>query len=281
MRGKRARDLLVALGALLAMGAIGVIDYLTGHEISLSVFYLLPIGFVAWRATLPLSIAAAFLSAGLWYGADMMGHEYSHPLVGVWNALVRLSIFLFAAVTLHRMRRLLDLERTLARTDGQTGVFNARAFTEILETELLRSERTNRPFSLVFLDLDNFKALNDRFGHGAGDDVLRMVGNTLKGCVRGNDVVGRLGGDEFAILITEADETQARTALERVHRALRRTLEETPWSSEIRVTASLGAIMHHGNAKVSSAALLEEADALMYRAKRLGRDQLVLGPGSW
>lgn len=281
MKGSWTRELPVASAALLAMGAIGAVDYLTGHEISFSVFYLLPIGFVAWRSTFPLCIAAAFLSAGLWYGADVMGHEYSHTLIGVWNGVVRLSIFLFAAVTLHRMRRLLDLERTLARTDGQTGVYNARAFTESLETELLRSERTHRPFSLVFLDLDHFKALNDRFGHAAGDDVLRMVGNTLKKCVRGNDVVGRLGGDEFAILLTEADEGQARTALDRVHRTLRKTLMETPWSAEIRVTASLGAVMHRGDAKASSADLLQEADALMYRAKQLGRDQLVLGRGNW
>jgi len=281
MLGGRTGNFGLACAALVVMCAIGAVDYATGHEISLSVFYLLPIGLLAWRSTFPLALAAAVLSAGLWFGADFSTHEYSHPAVGVWNALVRLTIFLFGAVTLHRMRLLLERERELARTDSQTGVYNARAFREALETEIMRSERTHRPFSLVFLDLDHFKAVNDRFGHRAGDEVLRVVGGLLLKCVRGNDVVGRLGGDEFAILLTEADEQQARSALTRVQGALRKALDEVRWSSEIRVTASLGAVMHHGEAKRSSDELLHEADALMYRAKQLGRDQLVLGRGEW
>jgi len=140
----------------------------------------------------------------------------------------------------------------------------------------LRSKRTDRPFSLVFLDLDQFKTLNDRFGHVAGDEVLREVGHLLARCVRANDVVGRMGGDEFAVLLTEADEDQARSALERIHREIRNTLRAMPWSSEIQVTASLGAVMHRGGADVSPGDLLKQADALMYEAKERGRDRFVL-----
>lgn len=258
------------------MLAIAVVDYVTGYEISVSVFYLVPVGFLAWRTSLPVSLGAALLSALLWVGADLSGHQYSHPLIGVWNGLVRLSIFVFGAVTLHRLRSVLDLERALARTDGQTGVYNARAFTEALDREMLRSRRTARPFSLVFLDLDRFKALNDRFGHAAGDEVLRVVGALLTRCVRANDVVGRLGGDEFAVLLVEADEAQARNAIERLQRELRGALSGQRWSLEARVTASLGAVMHDGEADVSSAELLNRADALMYQAKQLGGDRLAL-----
>jgi len=272
----RKHDIGISLITLLVMSIIASLDYLTGHEISFSVFYLIPVGFLAWRSTLPLGLAAAVVAAALWLTADMTGHEYSHPLIGVWNGLVRLSIFVFGAVTLHRLHRLLNLERSLARTDSKTGVFNARAFTEALDAELVRSRRTGRPFALVFLDLDHFKALNDRFGHAAGDELLRELGHLLARSVRGNDVVGRLGGDEFALLLTEADEEQARSALDRIQLEIRSTLTQMQWSAEIRVTASLGAIMHRCGTDVTSSVLLKEADALMYEAKQLGRDRLLL-----
>lgn len=275
MKGARTSDLRVVLAAVVAMGVITTLDYLTGYEISFSVFYLLPVGLLAWRTTLAMSLGAAVLSAALWYGADVVSHEYSHPAVGVWNALVRLTIFVFAAVVLHRLQRLLRLERMLARTDSQTGVFNARAFTELLDAEVARSERTGRSFSLVFLDLDHFKAVNDRFGHAAGDEVLREVSDLLAASVRGNDFVGRLGGDEFALLLTETDAEQTQSAVDRIQRDLRRTLAKMPWASDARVTASLGAIVHAGS-KLTSRELLKQADALMYQAKQAGRDRLVL-----
>ncbi len=267
-------------GALLGMSAIALVDYATGHEISLSVFYLLPVGFLAWRTSLPISLGAALFAAILWFGADVAGHEYSHPFIGVWNALVRLSIFVFAAITLSRLRKLLELERTLARVDGTTGAFNATAFTELLDKEILRTKRTARPFSVVFIDLDRFKALNDRFGHAAGDETLREVGASLRGAVRANDAVGRLGGDEFAVLLAETDQEQSRRALERVQSGLSHVLSRLRWSSEAHVTASLGAVVYDGLGDVSSAELLQQADALMYQAKQLGGNRLAIARSS-
>jgi diguanylate cyclase (GGDEF)-like protein len=190
--------------------------------------------------------------------------------------LVRLSIFAFAAVTLSRLRTLLERQRALARIDGTTGAYNATAFTELLDKEILRSKRTARPFSLVFIDLDRFKALNDRFGHAAGDEALREVGTSLKRAIRANDAVGRLGGDEFAVLLPETDQGQARQALERVQDALSLTLSRLRCFPEVRVTASLGAVVYDGHDDVSSAGLLRQADALMYEAKQLGGNRLVI-----
>jgi diguanylate cyclase (GGDEF)-like protein len=274
--GNRTTLIGVATKALLAMLEIAAVDYLTGYEIHLSVFYLLPIGLLAWRTTLPIALGAAIFAAILWVGADLAGHQYSHPFIGVWNGLVRLSIFAFGAVTLSRLRRLLELERTLARTDSLTGVYNAWAFTEVLDREILRSKRTARPFYVVFLDLDRFKALNDRFGHATGDEVLRQVGALLRRSVRATDSVGRLGGDEFGILLTETDEAQARAALERVQGELGELLSRLHWSSEARVTASFGAVVQDGSADVSSAELLKRADSLMYQAKQRGGNQVAL-----
>jgi diguanylate cyclase (GGDEF)-like protein len=126
------------------------------------------------------------------------------------------------------------------------------------------------------MDLDRFKALNDRFGHAAGDEALREVGTSLKRAIRANDAVGRLGGDEFAVLLPETDQGQARQALERVQDALSLTLSRLRCFPEVRVTASLGAVVYDGHDDVSSAGLLRQADALMYEAKQLGGNRLVI-----
>ncbi len=267
--------------AFAGIAVIAALDYWTGHEISFSVFYLLPVGLLAWRASLSASLVAALLSAVLWYSADVSSHVYSHPAIGVWNAIARLIIFIFAALVLQRVRALLDRERALARTDAQTGLYNLRAFAELLERERSRSQRTGRAFTLAYLDLDRFKTINDRFGHATGDLVLREVGLKLATTLRSNDATGRLGGDEFAIVLSETDEAQATLALERIQTALSATLGSLRSAAEVGVTASIGAVVFSGGT-ASSDDLLREADALMYRAKQQRPGSILIeSPEAW
>ncbi len=253
--------------AFTGIAVIAALDYWTGHEISFAVFYLLPVALLAWRTSLRTAIVAAVLSAVLWYSADVSSHEYSHPAIGVWNAVARSIIFIFAAVALDRVRTLLERERALARTDPQTGLYNLRAFEELLERELSRSQRTGRAFTLAYMDLDRFKAVNDRFGHATGDLVLREVGTKLATTLRGIDATARLGGDEFAILLSETDEAQAGLALARIQKAVALTLRSIRAASEIGVSASIGAVVYSSGTATADD-LLGEADALMYRAKQ-------------
>lgn len=263
------------------IAVIAGLDFWTGHEISFSVFYLLPVGLLAWRTSLGASVGAAVLSAVLWYSADVLGHDYSHPIIGVWNATARLVIFIFAALVLHRVRTLLELESTLARTDPQTGLYNLRAFTELLDRELSRSQRTGRAFTLAYLDLDRFKAVNDRFGHAAGDLVLREVGTKLATTLRGIDATARLGGDEFAILLSETDAVQGELALERIQKSLSLTLRSVRAAAELGVTASIGAVVFSGGTATSDD-LLGEADAIMYRTKHERPGSIsVEAPEAW
>jgi len=267
--------------AFAGIAVIAALDYWTGHEISFSVFYLLPVGLLAWRASLSASLVAALLSAVLWYSADVSSHVYSHPAIGVWNAIARLIIFIFAALVLQRVRALLDRERALARTDAQTGLYNLRAFAELLERERSRSQRTGRAFTLAYLDLDRFKTINDRFGHATGDLVLREVGLKLATTLRSNDATGRLGGDEFAIVLSETDEAQATLALERIQTALSAALGSLRSAAEVGVTASIGAVVFSGGT-ASSDDLLREADALMYRAKQQRPGSILIeSPEAW
>jgi two-component system cell cycle response regulator len=173
-----------------------------------------------------------------------------------------------AATSFARVGLLEHLRRT-ALTDGLTGVANRRAFDAALDRVVAIATRADTPLSVVIIDLDHFKSLNDSFGHLAGDDVLRSVGAALRSCVRQGDVVARYGGEEFALVLPGATATEAVGAARRVLSSFRGVDGPRP------VTASLGIACRpvHG---LTGAELLAAADAALYRAKEGGRDQAQL-----
>jgi diguanylate cyclase (GGDEF)-like protein len=111
------------------------------------------------------------------------------------------GMFLVVVVVLSSLRGAWEREKIHARTDSLTGVSNARAFFEVAAVELARARRYQRPFTIAYLDLDNFKQVNDRFGHEVGDDLLQIVARTLREGSRASDFVARMGGDEFVVLL--------------------------------------------------------------------------------
>jgi two-component system cell cycle response regulator len=166
-----------------------------------------------------------------------------------------------------------ELQR-LSSTDGLTGVHNHRHFQERLREEFRRAQRYDDALSLILLDLDHFKNVNDQFGHTAGDGVLREVAAALQRGVRETDLVARYGGEEFAVLLPRTHLTGALTVAERVRRelcALRLGTEGT-----LRVTASLGVSTFPHRSVLSPEQLLLTADEALYRAKHEGRDRICL-----
>jgi diguanylate cyclase (GGDEF)-like protein len=263
----RSKTSLTILG-ILTVFLVGAVDYLTGPEISFSIFYLLPIFVVAWYTRKDLGIGIALLSAIVWLTADLIGgHVYSHSVIGYWNAAVRLGIFLVVALLVSKIRETLEEERELARKDGLTNAANVRFFYEILEAERRRAERYNRPFTVAYLDIDNFKVVNDRHGHRAGDELLLTVVNSIRGNIRSTDAVGRLGGDEFALLLPETDAGSARVVVHKV----RDSLLETVRKKEYPVTFSIG-VMTYVKPPASINEILHETDKLMYSVKTGGKD---------
>lgn len=192
----------------------------------------------------------------------------------------RRSALLLRDVTVREaMRRELEganaeLER-LARTDPLTSLSNRRHFMEELETEVERSRRYARPLSIVLLDLDHFKQVNDTHGHAAGDDVLREAARALRSVCRDVDMAARLGGEELALLLPETDSEGARTVAERVRGTIQRTPHVSPTGEPFSVTASLG-IATAVDATGNGEALLQAADEALYRAKRAGRNRVEL-----
>jgi diguanylate cyclase (GGDEF)-like protein len=157
--------------------------------------------------------------------------------------------------------------RQLAETDALTGFFNQRYFHETLRREALRAQRYDRRLALLIIDLDDFKAINDRIGHLAGDAVLAQVAERLRNEIRSVDVGCRVGGDEFGMIMPESTSEDAALLFERMHDAV--AAMPVPGGRGVRISAGI-AELRHGE---TAAGLFERADSALYRAKEQGKDR--------
>ncbi|QJX00869.1 GGDEF domain-containing protein [Frigoriglobus tundricola] len=161
--------------------------------------------------------------------------------------------------------------------DALTRLHNRRALNEFLERELIRSQRYNRPVSVILFDLDRFKAVNDSHGHLCGDHVIREVADLLRAVTRGEDICARYGGEEFALVLVEADHFSALAVAERV-RTLVNCHAFRFEGVELALTISAGVATTCGDRWATTAGLLHEADERLYAAKREGRNRVVGEP---
>ena len=145
---------------------------------------------------------------------------------------------------------------------------------ELLSIEFLRERRYGTPLSILLADLDHFKAVNDRWGHPAGDAVLRAVAGILSSSLRATDTGGRYGGEELLVVLPQTDAAAAETVAERWRRAVEETPTRTPAGDEIPVTLSVG-IAERGEAMETPADLVAVADEALYRAKQAGRNRIA------
>jgi diguanylate cyclase (GGDEF)-like protein len=247
---------------------IGCIDFLIGYEVGLSVFYVLPIALITWLTSRWFGVAASITSALVWFSADVASRDpYLHPLILVWNTLIRLTFFVIITFLLSALRRAAQRERELAHIDYLTGAGNPRFFYQLAQVEIDRLQRYQHPFTVAYIDLDNLKTVNDRLGHGVGDQVLRAVVRSVKKNIRRTDSVARLGGDEFALLLPETNQESARVALSKIQEDILEEMRINNWA----VTVSIG-VLTCPVAPPSTDALVSMADELMYSVKRDGKN---------
>jgi diguanylate cyclase (GGDEF)-like protein len=263
--------------ALLAL--IGWIDYVTGPEIGVSIFYLIPLALVAWRSGGLPALGLSILGAVEWYLAEAYGgRTYSNPLAACWNAAIRFGFFATVTSLIGVTSRLVDHERELARTDPVTGLANARHFYQVAESRIQRARAQSRALTIAYVDIDEFKQVNDRLGHAAGDDVIRAVGASMVSGVRATDLASRLGVDEVALLLPETPYGAATAVLRRLSERLDSLARKNGWL----ITFSIGAVTTSSPGSVDD--LIRRADALMYEVKRNGknglRHELLSGSGA-
>jgi diguanylate cyclase (GGDEF)-like protein len=194
---------------------------------------------------------------------------YSHDFVWPINIASQFVAFATVATLVSELRLRLTRERELSRVDVLTGLPSRRAFYERAQVLLSAAARSSRPVTLSYLDLDNFKQVNDQRGHAEGDRALCAVAELLRAHFRASDAIGRLGGDEFAILLFDADGDGATTTLERMRSRIATVMGEQGWP----ISASIGAVAFQHPPKTLEQALAA-ADELMYRAKQGGKNRV-------
>lgn len=261
---------LASLLAIILVIFLGIIDTLFEQDLYLSLFYLIPIALVTWYTTRRAGVLVTLLSAAAWLANDYLsGAVYSQLSVVIWNLGVRLNFFLIFTYMLSLLKVKLELESMLARIDPLTKVANRRYFYELAMMELNRASRYKKEFSVAYIDLDNFKLVNDRFGHQVGDSVLTVVASIIQLNLRKSDSISRLGGDEFIILFPETGNIAAQWVVFRIHNLLLKTVEERGWP----VTLSIGVVTFN-TPPASVDEILEKADTVMYSAKGEGKNRV-------
>lgn len=257
-----SRPKLVILSVVLIL-LLGAIDYLTGFELTFSLFYLLPVSIVSWGVGRRAGLLISALAVLIWSLSNLLaGEMFSGAFVVVWNTVTRLLVFVVMSLLLNALRRALDEERRHARIDPLTGALNRRAFYELVNTRILFARPTPPACTLVYLDLDNFKIVNDTLGHATGDVVLVTVVDTIAQHIGPEDAVARLGGDEFIILMMETEPQALTAAIARLQDELLAAMRAQDWP----VTFSVGALTFLRPA-ASVGQMITLTDQLMYRVK--------------
>jgi len=249
---------------------IGLIDYWTGFEIAFSIFYLPAVLLATWYGYKWFGFIASFLSALTWLIADQSAHHiYKSQFILYWNTGVRLGFYLLFCYIVIGLKNALEKEKEMGRTDPLTGVANVRAFFEYTIVEINRSRRYNRHLTLAYMDIDDFKSINDNAGHSTGDSILRLIAATIKNNLRVTDVIARMGGDEFAILLPETGQESVQTVLNRVQQRLLDILKNIGYP----VTFSIG-VVTYDIPPDSVDEIIRTADRLMYSAKNTGKNMI-------
>ncbi len=275
----RVIPLLFATGLLLI---IAIIDHWLLPKISLELFYLLPI--------------ILFVSEGKWYGlfssfvaaflakTITQNEADSWELAiteGYWNLFTLMGFYLTVSVLSFIVNVFYHQVTKLSQQDSQTGLLNQKAFLAVLSAEKSRSERLGKVLSVVYLDLDDFKAINDSCGHAFGDTIIQFVGNVMKILLRDYDYSARMGGDEFAFLLPETNSKNAQQVVQRLQ-TIFSEIQISECDKEIKekmssfpATFSVGIVTYH-TPKLSAEEILQAADQQMYEAKKKGKNQFCV-----
>lgn len=261
---------LLLLASIITIFLLGLVRVKTDAEFAFASLALLPVMAVAWFGGKRNGVTLAFIASIMWLMSDITTNQhFSYSWIPWVNALTRLTIYSLIAFLLAVVRQQLVREREQATHDVLTGLQNRRAFLEKGNAEVVRSKRYGHQLAVFFLDLDNFKSLNDTKGHDVGDEALRATARVLQKSLRTSDQVARLGGDEFAGILPEINYDSAVETVRKVHADINNAL-----LGFAPVKASIGVACFE-KVELTFSEMLKSADELMYEVKASGKGNVL------
>ena len=264
---KNLTNLMIVLVGFLM---IGYLDYITGNEIRLFPLYFLPLAKAAVDFGKKGAIIASIFASIIWLVAQYSsGREYSSWTIWGINFIAQGTVFVLLSLLVASLRTSLDRARQLSLTDQLTGLLNSRALYEFAGNKLTLCHRNKRPVVMAYIDLDNFKQVNDTLGHDRGDSLLRKVADFITSSLRSRDLVARMGGDEFVIFLPEIEAEQAYSILDRI----REKILHIPDLDGLQVSASIGAVAF-ANPPANLQEIITLADNHMFAVKKSGKNRV-------
>jgi diguanylate cyclase (GGDEF)-like protein len=243
------------------------IDFTTGFKLRLTVLYLVPLLVLTWVMGRLFGVMLSIVACASWvYLEALGGHYIDKPALMYWDWGTVLCGFIIMVIALTELRKALDNAHFQSRKDALTGLVNKGGFYQVVSAEIEVCRRYNRTLSIAYIDCDNFKMVNDRFGHHVGDELLRVVSNTMQRKLRSSDLPGRLGGDEFAVMLPETNAEACRMVIEMLQQRLLHEMKEHHWP----VTFSIG-IATFLTMPPSIEDMIRQADKLMYAVKNASK----------
>ncbi len=271
--GSRKTSQLRAVTVATALTSVlGCADFMTSSEISFSIFYLIPITAAVILSGRQLGLIFSVICALVWITADIAsGLDYHVWYIPVWNTLVRFGYFTFHTVLLNQLLTTISMIQAASLQDPLTKAANWRYFEQYSSQLLQQAGRDNIKMTIAYIDVDNFKKINDSFGHGVGDEVLIHIAQTIQSQIRSQDMIARLGGDEFAVVLNNTDLATSQEILDRIRRATLQEMQAKNWD----VTLSIGAMVF-SVLPMTITPMLKMVDNLMYDVKKNGKDNIKI-----
>jgi len=257
--------------SFLLIGIIGICNFIIGNQINIFLLYIFPISSLAWFVGRKAGIMASFVCVLLlfWVNSTTVQPHSNHLFI-IYNSLLTLFFFITSTLLLSKLNSVLVVAKELARIDNLTGAVNSRYFNELLQIEMERLQRYKHPFSLAYFDLDDFKTVNDIYGHLVGNQVLCTVVNYAQNNLRKVDIIARLGGDEFALLLPETGQEYARIVITRFQSAILEEMHQKNWP----ITLSMGVVTCN-TVNCTANELINIADNLMFTIKKNGKNAIL------
>jgi diguanylate cyclase (GGDEF)-like protein len=268
------RDLLLVAAAVTLCAGVGWLDVRTSADITEA--FLLPLAFIAvypvrrdWA-----TVAVALVAIATVVVSALLEDEGESVEAMVVNRGMTVVVLLGIAFLLNRVTASERQLFRIATTDPLTGIFNRRHFMALLAREAQRTARYATTFSVLMLDIDHFKRINDTYGHAIGDEAIKAMAGAASKHLRPTDMIGRFGGEEFVVMLPHTDEAGAVVAAERIRESVGKVVVPAG-TQDVRFTVSIGAATCTPKASVDQ--LLECADKALYAAKSGGRNQVCVG----